>query len=82
MIDWIEIAAESEALAIRPLHEIKHDGAMPRRGHIGQFVEMLGSALGGGIGKFGDAGPAREMHVLHLDIGHGQTAAAKQQVDA
>ena len=49
----IDVAGERKARRRADLDQIEHHRAVPACDHVAQFVEMLGAALGLGIGKFG-----------------------------
>ncbi len=50
------------------LDQEQHDRAGAGRDHVGELDEVLGAALGDGVGKFGQPRLAHQMHVLDLDI--------------
>ncbi len=77
----IDVAGECEALRRADLDQIEHHGACARRHHVGELVEMLGAALGHGIGKFGQIALPHQVHVLDLDIAGRPGRVFEQEVD-
>ena len=74
-------AGEGETLRRADLHQIEHHRASPGRDHVGQFGEVLGAALGDGVGKFGEPRPSHHVHVLDLDIAGRTVGCFEQEID-
>ena len=78
----IDVPGERQARAVGALDEVDHDGAMTGFDHIRQLRQMLHAALRDAVGELGEAGAARQMHVLDLDIARGLARRLEQDVDA
>ena len=54
-IGRIDVAGEREAPGRADLDQEQHHRAAPGRHHVAELAEVLGAALGHGVGKFGEA---------------------------
>src|ERR1041385_5262935 len=78
----IDVAGELELFRRADLDQEQHDGAVALLDHVAKLFEVLGAALGLGVGEFRHARRAHQMHVLDLDIARRALCAFAEEIHA